>query len=136
MSVEIGRSLAREMRVAAIAGWRLSANRMTVTVLGGFEAGKTLRLVASADMWWNEAEWMATARVQATRDYTSWRLAAGYKAADNLPWIGPEISSAGEEPRFGAHITAIRLPAGVEARISAGLSNKDMFGELSLWRRF
>lgn len=136
VSVEIGRSLAREMRVAAVAGWRVTAHRITMTLLGGLEAGRTVRPVASADVWWNERQWMATGRLQATNDYTSWRLAAGYKAADDLPWIGPEISSAGDEPRFGAHVTAIRLPGGVEARVSAGWSYRDRFGELSLWRRF
>lgn len=136
VSVEFGRSLARELRVAAVVGWRVSAHRITATLLGGFEAGTNIRPVASADVWWDDAEWMAAGRFQATNDYTSWRLATGFRGADDLPWIGPEISSAGEEPRFGAHLTAIKLPAGMEARISTGWSRRDVFGELSLWRRF
>ncbi|MBB3810011.1 hypothetical protein FHS81_002099 [Pseudochelatococcus contaminans] len=135
-SAETGRSLTPENRAAAMAGWRVSTHKTIVTLLGGFEAATTLRPVASADVWWDNAGWMATGRVQATTDYASWRIAIGRKASERLPWIGPEVSSAGEESRFGAHVTAIRLPAGVEARASAGWSKRGAFGELSLWRRF
>ncbi|MGI6247041.1 MAG: hypothetical protein ACOYJQ_14935 [Pseudochelatococcus sp.] len=136
-SAEAGRSFEYEARVAAMAGWRLAWGRTITTVLGGLEAGSTIRPVASVDVWLDDAGWMATARAQVTPDYMSWRAAVGWKAGDGLPWFGPELSSTGDErTRFGAHATGVRLPWRFEARASAGWSAGGTYGELSLWRRF
>lgn len=132
-SVEAGRSLARGWGMSAMAGWRLSRGRVTATVLGGAEVGGSARAKASADVWWDDAGWMAQARLQATPDYAAWRLAAGWRPSDGMPWVGPEV---GDGLRVGAHATGIRLGLGVEARASAGWQGRGAYGELSLWRRF
>jgi hypothetical protein len=136
LSVEAGRSLAGRWGMSAMAGWRLSRGRVTATVLGGAEVGGSARPKASADVWWDDAGWMATARAQATPDYLSWRAAAGLRPAEGMPWIGPELSSTGGGLRLGAHATGVALPGGFEARVSAGWSAGGAYGELSLWRRF
>ena len=79
---------------------------------------------------------MASARAHVTPDYWSGRAAFGFRPQPGLPWFGPEIASDAGTLRYGAHATAIALPGGIGARVSAGGSSLGAYGELSLWRRF
>lgn len=134
--VELGIGEGSQSRGTAMAGWRFSSGRTVATLLGGIEAGTRMRPKASADLWWDDAGWMATARSEATPDNASWRAAGGWRSEEKLPWIGPEISYKNDGLRLGAHATGLQLPGSFEARASSGWAGGDAYGELSLWRRF
>ncbi len=136
LSIEVGRSLGDAWGGSALGGWRLSSGRVIATALGGVEIGRSVRPKASADLWWDDAGWMATARAQATPAAAAWRVATGWKPMESLPWLGPELSSVGDGLRIGAHATGVGLPGGFEARTSAGWSAEGGYAEISLWRRF
>lgn len=134
--VELGAGDEWRSHGSAMAGWRHISGRTVTTLLGGVEVGSRIRPKASADIWWDDAGWMATARAEATTDHESIRLAAGWRSEQVLPWVGPEVSYKNDEFRFGAHATGIQLPASFEARASSGWSAGNVYGDLSLWRRF
>ncbi|WP_158815182.1 cellulose biosynthesis protein BcsS [Methylocapsa sp. S129] len=144
-AVEIGRQQINLAYGQAAAGWRFSQPGFSLTLLGGAElapgAAPAARPLASADLWWEPAKnWMATAQVQTTPAYVSWRLAAGLKPAENWPWIGPEAAASTGELRAGLHATGLRLGGGFEARVATGISwcgqRAGPYGELAVWRRF
>ncbi len=134
--VELGAAQGWRSHGAAMAGWRHASGRTTTTLLGGVEFSAKLRPTASAGIWWDDAGWMATTRAEATTDDASWRGAVGWRSVETLPWAGPEVSYKDDEFRFGAHATGIKLPVGFEARTSTGWSAGNVYGELSVWRRF
>jgi hypothetical protein len=127
------------------AGWRYSQPGLSATFLGGAEFAArnapVIRPLASGDLWWEPArDWMATAQIQATPAYVSWRIAAGLRPLDNWPWIGPEAAASTGEWRAGIQATSLRLGGGLEARVLAGVSRSagrdGPYGEIALWRRF
>jgi len=142
---ELGRSQFNNEDGQVAAGWRFAQSHLWLTVMAGAEIDAlralTFRPLVWTDLWWEPANlWMATAQLQATPDYLSWRVAAGRKPADGWPWIGPEAGASAGEPRVGLHATGLRLGAGFEARASAGVSwwegRVAPYAELSVWRRF
>lgn len=135
-AAEIGRPYGGDPRAAALAGLRFVSGRVIATGLAGIEAGPEVRPVASADLWWDEAGLMASARVQASPAYVSARAAFGWRPLESWPWLGPEFGWADQAPRLGLHATGLRLPYGFEARTSAGWLPGGAYGEVSLWRRF
>jgi hypothetical protein len=143
--LELGRSTWDVADGQAAMGWRIAGNRTWATFLIGGEwapgDAPAIRPSASVDVWCEPVVgWMAAAYLHATPDYLSWRAAVGLKVIQNGPWIGPEAASAAGEPRLGAHATGLPLPAGVEGRLSSGVSWRDgragPYVELSAWRRF
>ena len=133
---EVGTSMEGTPWVLAAAGWRLVEGRLVATLTAGAEAGEVVRPLAVADLWWDEGRFMATARAKATPDYADWRVAAGLRPDAGWPWLGLELSAHDGPLRVGFHVTGVDLPGGTKARVSAGLVEDGVYGELSLWRRF
>jgi len=140
-SVEGGRPQGVTAYGAGQAGWRFVQSGLYVTLMGGLEAEPRLHPLASADLWWElSRSWMVQGRYEAATDWVSWRLAVGWRPSETWPWLGPEAASSAERPRLGLHATGLKLPAGIEARISAGASwdreRAALYCDVSMWRRF
>jgi hypothetical protein len=141
-SLDVGKPQGRGAYAASQIGWRLAAPGFTATFMAGAAAEPRLHPLASADLWFEPtAQWMAQARFAAASDWTSWRLATGWRPSVAWPWIGPEAATDAGWPRVGLHATKIALPGDVEARLSAGVSwregrNAGHYVEISAWRRF
>lgn len=136
-TVEAGRPDLDGKRLGIAGGWRFVGYRTYATALAGLEMGEETRPAGSLDLWWDAGRAMATARGQWMQgDDHNLRASVGLRIGDTGPWIGPEISDTWQGRRYGLHATAIRLPAAIEARASAGRMDEGNYFELSLWRRF
>lgn len=142
-TLEVGRSFPDDTRLGAMAGWRWLWRPLYVTTLLGLEQVPSgTAPAATLDLWWNDADWMASGRLQAVKGPDSGRIAAGRRFWPDGPWFGPEATATWQGERLGLHATGIGLPFGFDARVSVGTTVKERAGhgggfvELSLWRRF
>lgn len=138
VTAEIGVKDDGTMRIASWAGWRLIGDKLIATLLfgGEFDEIDGLNPGVSTDIWWDDHIWMVTGRIQATREYTSWRGAFGRRIWEDKPWFGLEVASTGDNLRAGIHVTGIELPFGLGATASAGWSEVGHYGTVSFWKRF
>lgn len=141
ISLEGGRPEGLAAYGAGQAGWRFVEGGLYVTLMGGLDADPRFHPLGSADFWWEPSQgWMVQGRYEAATGWVSWRMAAGWRPSEAWPWLGPEAASSAEWPRFGLHATGLKLPTGIEARISAGASwgrgRVGPYCEVSVWRRF
>lgn len=141
-SLEAGAPAWRQVFAAGQAGWRFAGPGFAATFMAGAELDPRLHPIASADLWYEPTPHVMTqARFAAATDWTSWRVAIGWRPNDAWPWLGPEAAASASFPRVGLHATGFKLPGGIEARLSAGVSWKDErdpgpYVELIAWRRF
>ncbi len=141
-SLEGGEPAWRQVFAAGQAGWRFAGPGFAATFMAGAEIDPRLHPIASADLWYEPTpQIMTQARFAAASDWTSWRVAAGWRPNDAWPWIGPEAAASAGFPRVGLHATGVKLPGGVEARLSSGASwsegrHAGPYIEISAWRRF
>ena len=141
-SADAGAPQWRSVFAAAQAGWRYAGPGFALTFMGGAEADPRLHPVASADLWFEPtANLMTQVRYAAATDWTSWRVATGWRPSADWPWLGPEAAASAGWPRIGLHATGLSLPQGVEARAAIGASwRKDSrigpYGEVCAWKRF
>jgi hypothetical protein len=141
-SAEGGEPQWRQVFAAGQAGWRFAGPGLAATFMGGLEADPRLHPLASADLWLEPTpHWMVQGRFEAASDWTSWRVATGWRPGENWPWMGPEAAASAAWPRVGLHATGLALPCGVEARVSAGVSWREgrragPYAEVSAWKRF
>jgi hypothetical protein len=141
-AIDAGKSQWRQTFIAGQIGWRFAAPGFAATFMAGAATAVRPRPVASADLWFEPtSHWMTQARFEAAADWTSWSVAIGWRPAEPWPWIGPEIATSAIWPRAGLHATGLKLPAGLEARLSAGVEWRESrcagpYADISLWRRF
>jgi hypothetical protein len=127
-----GRFNTNIIRVAPLAGWRLSQGTVELKVFAGPELenrtlvpdvptaeyrGTQLGARLAAELWWEPMpEMMLTSALSASTNATSHsaRAAAGWRVLDQF-WMGPEISASSDvfsqQVRVGAHLTGFRFGA-------------------------
>jgi hypothetical protein len=120
------------VRVAPLAGWRFSQDKLELKVFAGPELenrvlapdvptatlrGTHIGARVAAELWWEPMpEMMLTSAFSASTNAASHsaRAAAGVRVFDQF-WIGPEISASrddfSQQVRIGAHLTGFKLAA-------------------------